>query len=78
MKYNRCKNIADVQESFRSAVDDLGSDNIYDRIYALIYLQTASKQLLSRFLKNYPGIGRVVDEVVDEVLESSEDYFNDL
>lgn len=74
MKNDRCKTVADVQESLRTAVDDLGSNEIFSRIHALIYLEVSIKKLILQFKKNYPG---AIAREFDEMLKAVEDSFND-
>lgn len=74
MKNDRCKTIAEVQESLRAAVDDLNSDNIFDRIHALLYLEASSKRLIFLFRKKYPG---AIARDFDEMREAVEDAFYD-
>lgn len=72
MKNDRCKTLADVQESLRAAVDDLGSNEIFSRIHALIYLEMSIKKLIFQFKKNYPG---AIAREFDEMREVVEDAF---
>lgn len=74
MTNNRCKTVEDVQESLRAAVDDLCSDDVFDRIHALIYMTAVVKRLLSQFKRNYSG---EIAREVDEMCKAVEEAFND-
>lgn len=74
MKNDKCKTLADVKESLRAAVDDLDSNDILDRIHALIYLEASSKRLILLFQKKYPG---TIAREFDEIRKAVEDCFND-